>query len=399
MQFNLRNTLALSTASLAALGLAAAAPSAFGQTLYVDQVGATGAASASSAGTAIFLDEYDTSGNLGNSFNLSTYGTNTIVDTGNAGSEGALNLAGNYLTFAGYDTPVGTASLPGAVNRGVGIVNLTTGAVDTSTSLTSATTYSGNNIRSAVTGDGANIFTAGTASSITTGGVRHTTDGGTTSSSVESSTNANTRVVEEYNGNVYYSTGSATGVGATGIYELGPATSTTAATPTAVATTANINGGLSVTSPYAFVFASPTTLYVADSSSGLLKFTNSGGGFTETESLALTNLTGLTVDPLTGTLYGVAGSFTTGTGANTVTTDSMLYSFTDSGTALSDSVLATASSAGYNFRGVQVVDAAPVALVAPAPEPSGFVAMFIGMGALGLAAARRRKGIASCQAA
>jgi hypothetical protein len=353
---------------LTGLALMTTATAAFAQgTIYVEQVGQTGSTTAlSSAGTALFLDQFTTSGTaIGTALNLTTAGANTIVDSGTATSEGVLTQSGNYLTFVGYDTAVGTAGVAtGTANRGVGVYNITTGLVDDTTSLTDA--YLGNNIRSATTTNGVNIFTSGTAASasVATGGVRSTTDGSSTTTAQET-LYTNTRYVESYNGNTYFSTGTGSG-----IYELNGT-----ATPTTVVTAA------SIASPYAFVFANGgTTLYVADSTNGIEKFTSTGGVFSSTATETF-NVTG-------GGISGLAFGGTDSAGnnilyaVNGLTGSSTLLSLDDTGTNASLTTLLTAPT-NTAFRGV--------AYIAAAPEPSSVAAMAIGIGALGLLVARRRK--------
>ena len=372
----------LGMTTLAALGLAAiAGTQAQAQgTIYVEQVGATGSTTAlTSAGTAIFLNQLTTSGtSAAATINLTTAGGNTVVDSGTAGSEGGLTQSGSFLTFAGYDAAVGTAAVAtSSAPRGVGIYNVVTGAVDTSTSLTDA--YTANNIRTAVTTDGVNIFTAGTGTPTTSAGIRQTTDGATKTTQVESAS-TNTRYVGAYNGSIYFSTGSATGVGAVGIYQVNPAN---AATPIAV-----VSDGVNLASPYDFAFTNNgSTLYVADSTKGLVKYTQQNGVFTFVTSFN----TGIT-----GGLYGLASGGTDANGNNilyaitggstsaTAPAATSLVSLDDTGTGAAFTTLATAPT-NTAFRGV-----AFIGTPAAAPEPSGIVAMLIGMGALGMSIARRR---------
>lgn len=356
---------ALGLAALATAGAQAQAPG----TIYVDRIG-DGTAALSSAGTAIFLDQYSIGGALGTSLNLSTATTNSIVNSGTAGSEGGINLVGNYLTFAGYNTAVGTAAVTGTTApRGVGIYNIATSTVDTSTMLGDA--FTKNNIRTAVTTNGTNIFAAGTGTPASSGGIRSATLGATTTTQVESSS-TNTRYVEASNGNIYFSTGSTGGVGAVGVYQVNFADPVA---PTKVAADTNL------ASPYGFVFAgNGSTLYVADSTNGLVKYTLSGGTATYAYTIALANISGLafggTDTSGNNVLYAVNGA--NGAAANT------LVSLTDTGSTATFTTLATAA-ANESFKGVAFA-ATPV----PAPEPSGWVAMLLGAGTLALVIARRR---------
>ena len=390
-----RNTLLQAgVATLAALGLAASVP-ASAQTIYVSQVGAGGATATTSAATAVFIDQFSTSGTAGTQITLPSAATGTAPTTGNryltesgsATSEGALTLStdGKSLLIGGYNATTGTASIAStsstAVNRVVGVVNVATGAVDTTTALSDA--FTGNNIRSVASPDGVNLYAGGVGASSTTttggtNGVRYTTDGSTTSttlsSSITNSNPTNVRVDNIFGGQLYASTGGSTGAAnpyAAGIYSIGTGLPTTGGQSTALV----VNTGTG-SSPYDFVFTNATTVYVADdrttSAGGLLQFTNSGSGFTQTNTF---NLAGIT----SGTA-GLRGL--TFDGANTfygISTDNRLVSFNT--TTSSFTTLAT-GTAGGQFRGVEFV---------PAPEPSGVVALALGAGVLGLMVARRRK--------
>ena len=70
--------------------------------LAVFQVG-DGSAPLGSAGTAIFLDQYTTSGSFVNGLAIPSTGSSALVNSGSAASEGQLSLSadGQYLVFAG----------------------------------------------------------------------------------------------------------------------------------------------------------------------------------------------------------------------------------------------------------------------------------------------------------
>jgi hypothetical protein len=300
-------------------------------------------------------------------------GNNPLVDSGSATSEGALTLSsdGRFLTIAGYNAAAGTAGVATSttISRGVAEINFY-GTVDTSTVLANNTTatgtYSGNNIRSAASADGSSFFLGGTSAS--NGGVRYTTKGGTSSTQLES-TQTNTRVVNIANGNLYFSTGSSiTGPPAypAGIYQIGSSGVST-------------SGGQSISlvaqtsSPYDFYFTPDgNTLYVADSSAGLERFTKSNGAFGSATVINTTkNLTGLTGATVNGTttLYSVDPT--------------NLLSFVDTNDSLATVTPTTLVTANTNeaFRGDDF---------APAPEPGEVAVLSLcGLG-LGGALLRRR---------
>ncbi|WP_027346658.1 ExeM/NucH family extracellular endonuclease [Hamadaea tsunoensis] len=240
-----------------------------------------GSAALSNAATAVFLDEYTPSGTLVRTTALPTAaaGANRrLTVSGSATSEGALALSadGRYLTLGGYDADPGLAAVAGttttAVARVVGRVD-GAGTVDTSTAITD--TFSGNNIRGAVTDDGSRFWAVGA-----NGGVRLAALGSAgTSTAINSAAPTNIRAVGIAGGRLYISTGS----GTTGVYAVGTGLPTTGGQTPALTT--------AVPSPYAFTAldrdpAVPgvDTLYVADDSAspngGVLKFSFDGTTWT-----------------------------------------------------------------------------------------------------------------------
>src|SRR6476661_1873653 len=152
----------LSVAALMAAAITGAQAQFTTGNLVVLQEGVTGGGTAlTSAGTAIYLDQFTTGGVLvGSPLAIPSTGSSALVNSGSATSEGALNRSadGQYLVFAGYNAPAGTAGVAGttsaAVPRGVATVdalgNYTLAA-------TSSTAFSANNIRSG-TSDGSGNF-------------------------------------------------------------------------------------------------------------------------------------------------------------------------------------------------------------------------------------------------
>ena len=294
--------------------------------LVIYRVG-DGSASLSGIATAVFLDEYTTSGVLVQSIPMPTTisGSNRrLVASGLATSEGYLTLSTdtNYLVLTGYDADVGTASIAGttsaAVNRVVGRVDVS-GVVDTSTALTDA--FSGSNIRSVASTNGSDLWVSGTASSAANAGSRYTTYGSTTSTQL-SSTVTNLRNSYIYAGQLYISTssGSAVRIGAVG-----------SGTPTSSGQTiANLPGFPLTGTPYGFLLvdldssvAGVDTLYVADETADQIqKFSlvagvwTSNGNITATDVRGLTGMTSGTTVNLYGTTSGSLYAFTDGTGYN-----------------------------------------------------------------------------------
>jgi hypothetical protein len=354
------------TATVALLLFAAVAQAQFTPGNLVVLRDGTGSGALTSAGTAIFLDQYTTTANgYVNSLAIPSTGSSALVNSGTATSEGALNLSANgqYLVVAGYNTNAGTASIASstsaAVPRGVGTVDASGNY--TLASITSSF-FSANNIRSG-TADGSGNYWAVGANS---GAVYL----GTGTPGAISTTVANNRVIQDIGGNLYFSTSSGS---SRGIYEI-------SGTPTGGANTAVslINNGGSA-SPYDFAFNSGMTIaYVADSSpftnsttiGGVEKWSLVGSTWTFQYSLSLgTNgAVGLAVD------FSGANPTIYATSAN----GASLFTVTDTGSSATGTLLDTAG-ANEAFRGLDF---------APAPEPSACALM--GMGLAGLWSFQRR---------
>ena len=327
----------------------------------------TGSGALSSAGTAIFLDQYTTtpSGYV-NSLAIPSSGSSALVNSGSAASEGGLNLSGDgqYLVFAGYNAAAGTASIAGttaaAVPRGVATVDASGNYI---LAATTSSFFSGNNVRSGATDGSGNFWAVGANS----GAVYM----GTGTPGPVSSTVANNRIIQDIAGNLYFSTGSGT---SRGIYEI-------SGTPTSGANTAvsliNNGGGAS---PYDFTFNSSLTIaYVADSS----PFTNSTtiGGVEKWSYNGSAWVFDYSLSYGTNGAVGLAVNFS---GANpiiyaTSANGASLFTVTDTGSSATGTLLDTAG-ANEAFRGLDF---------APTPEPSACALM--GMGLVGLWSFHRRK--------
>jgi hypothetical protein len=328
-----------------------------------------GSAPLSSAGTALFLDQFTTAGSFVNDMAIPDTGSTALVNSGTASSEGALNLSANgqYLVFAGYNATVGTASIAGttatAAPRGVAIVDASGNYTLTATS---SSFFSGNNIRSAASDGAGNFWAAGA----TTGVAYMGTIGAATAISASPLTNL--RVVQAVGNNLFYSSGS----GSTrGIYEV-------AGNPTSGSTTAvNLinTSSLGSASPYDFAFNPGMTIaYIADSDAfttssgigGIEKWRLVGGVWTFQYSLS---------DSLKDGAVGLAVDFSGSDPIIYATSPSgtNLFSVVDTGSSATGTVLANAG-ANEAFRGV---DFAPLATT---PEPSTLALGALGVAAIGL---------------
>jgi hypothetical protein len=369
----MRRLLLAATVGLITAGSSFAAPFTAGN-LVVTRVG-DGSAALGNTATAVFLDEYTTSGALVQSVALPTAaaGANNILTaSGSATSEMGLTLSqdGRFLALAGYNAALGTAGVAtGSSARTVGIVSVATGTVDTSTQLTGSL-VTGNNIRTAYTTNGTNIY-AGSA----VGGVVNTTLGANGAPTQVSSTVTNVRRVNAFNGQLFTSTmsGAFRGVNTVGT-----------GIPTTSGQTISLLNGFdpsttSAESAYDFVFTNPSTLYVANdrtgANGGIQKWTLSGGTWTQA----------YVANPVTGA--GLRGLTNVGNALYGIGTNGTIYGITDTGSGFSFNSIVT-NGTNTAFRGIVALPTA----VTSVPEAGS--AALAGLGALpliGAVIARRRR--------
>lgn len=363
---------ALSLAALSALTLVAAgsaSAAAFNtDDLVIYRVG-TGSGALSNASTQVFLDEYTTAGSLVQSITVPSKALIPLTASGSATSEGLITRSadGRYLDFTGYGATTGVTGIASTPTTGTSAYKREVAQADANGNIATVAVldaYSGNNIRSAVSVDGSSFYSSGNATS--NAGVRYGL-GGTTSVAV--STQLNTRQVNIYGGQLYYSTGS----GSTGVYALGTGTPTSSATPTLIAASS---------SPYAFLFADLSssvagydTLYVANDSKGIEKYSFASGVWSLTGTLAASGVTGLT---------GAVGS--DGQVKLYATNANKLYGVLDSAgyNQAINGTLTTLATAATNtaFRGVAL---------SPVPEPETVALLLAGLAVLGGVARQQRR--------
>lgn len=311
--------------------------------LVVFQAG-DGVATLASTGNQVILKEFTPAGIAGTSVAISTT-LNPLVVSGTATSEGALSLAANgkYLVFGGYaqalpnSTALAAAS-SSVVNRGIGIVD---GAGSYTRTALSATMYSTNNIRAGAADGVGNFWGAGG------------NDGTDYMGTVSTATNVqnvktNSRAVDIFNNQLYFSTQSASGTQTLlGIYSVGTGTPTTGGQ----SITNVINTGTG-SQPAQFYFNSASTIcYVADqrnaAGGGIQKWVYSAS----TWSLAYTLPTGTAAIGAFGVVADFSSSNPKVYATTTEGSANRLIAIVDAGASSTATTLATAGS-NVIFRGL-----------------------------------------------
>jgi hypothetical protein len=318
-----------------------------------------GAESLSSHGNSLFLDQFTTNGALADTVSIPDDSTNALIISGSATSEGGLTLSPDQrlLMFAGYQIAFtnSSSSLP---NSTAAAVPRAIGAVDASgaCAILGLTTnqYSSNNIRSATTDGLGNYWGAGANSG--------TFYFGEDLPATIQSTVANSIIIQDLGGNLYFSTSKST----PGIWKI-PGTPLLPASPSLFLPTGTGSA------PYAFAFNSNfTAAYVADETlagkGGIQRWDFNGGAWTLTYPFtALTNVgaRGVTAD-FTGP-HPVIYATTAESSANRI------VSLTDTNAA---SVATTLATAGVNqlYRGIAFAPSAGLApqFYAAASTAQGF---------------------------
>jgi hypothetical protein len=341
-----------------------------------------------------FLKEFSTAGGaplqtISLSTTVAASGNRALTNNGTATSEGfiAQSANGEVLTLIGYNSaPGGTNSGVNAsvVNRVVGVVDVATGGVDTTTALSDA--YNASNARSATALNATYLYPAGNGGSGqgASAGVRTTTTGSTTSTQLNTN-NTNIRVAEVAYGQLYASTASGTNLGIGTIGTGFPQSATNFTLLPGMPTSGTH-------SMYDFWFSNPTTLYVADDGTaanggGIQKwaFDSSdsmwklqyiilsnapNGSFAGTSTTSVRGLTGWTDG---GSLVKLFATTTAGSANNLITIND---TGVGGGTA---TVLATAPT-NTVFRGVEFINV---------PEPASLA--LVGLAGVAVAGLVRRR--------
>lgn len=312
--------------------------------LVIYRVG-DGSGTLTTASTAVFIDQYNTGGGLVNTNALPSTGTSPFTAAGSDGREGYLTRSTNGLqiVMSGYSAVAGIADIPGStvVQRIVGSLN-PAGSFSIVGGFGSSG-FSGSNIRGAAA-DGTNYWASGNAATAANAGIWYTN--GTTFNQVSNSPISDTRNVNIFNGQLYFSTQT----GTRGIYAVG----TGLPTGTGTVSTLVIDTS-AISSPVAFQFnTAQTVAYVADerpsSAGGIQKWVFSGGAWTLAYTLGTgvsgQGARGLVVDwsnPNQPTIFA--------TSAEGVTNATRLFRIRDAGSTSTALTLAT-SNADTSFRGI-----------------------------------------------
>ena len=235
--------------------------------LSVLQVG-NGTGALSNAAWPLFVVEYSLTGTETYSISLSSSGATAVTNSGTATSEGQMTMSAerDRLIIAGYNANAGTAtvasSAAAAYPRELVVMN-PSGTYSTAASTT--TLYDANNIRSG-SASATNYFSGGTVTN--PGGTAYLNTGTT----LTTSPGINTRVVQIFNGQLYFTSAVTPNVGVNML---------SAGLPTTCCQTASVITASTTGSPYGFsISPDGKTLYVADDASGIVKYAKSAGTYT-----------------------------------------------------------------------------------------------------------------------
>jgi hypothetical protein len=275
--------------------------SGFGQTTnkfndgYLTVFKVSSGTALTNTGTAIVLEEYSplTASQTSSNYNVAvpTTGTSKVVVSGTASSAGAISLSenGRYILLPGYNGSVGDANTTFTTN---GTVRTLSGSGVVGAGIASTVLwFSGNNnLRGATSDDGTNYWLSGGST-----GIQYTNS--PSSVSTISTTSTNTRVINIFNGQLFFSTGSATN----GIYQVGSGKPTSTGQTSVVQALSTVPYGFSVSPDgltiYAFGSANTIVRFTYSGSYNSSTFTYSGGTWSiASTGFSLTSATGIAVD-------------------------------------------------------------------------------------------------------
>src|SRR3954470_22409054 len=199
--------------SFVLLGVSAATAQFSQGNLAVLRWGNGSSGSLASTGAPIFVDQFTTSGSLVNTVIVPSSGANALESTGNATAEGALSLSADrqYLTFGAYNRAVGTGSgspAATALPRVIGMVDYAGNFSEPA--LSSDASLNAMSFRTALADGQGNYWGMGN-------GWGTFYFGNNSSAGTVQSTYSVNRVMNSFNGSIYFSYGSSSQQGP-GIY-------------------------------------------------------------------------------------------------------------------------------------------------------------------------------------
>jgi hypothetical protein len=288
--------------------------------LVVYRVG-TGVSTTGSS-TAVFLDEYTPGGTLVQSIALPMSGPVELTATGTSTTEGQLTLSpdGSTIAVTGYDVPPANATQTATSNGTVALVGASAGP--TYYVLPASSVINGNNIRTAVV-DGNKLYISGAATYVQYAAISSLTAGGAVNAAttpVESAAK-NIQELQVFNGQLYFSTQKQSGYGISNdsVGSLtGEPTSSTGISGVADTST---NTGSFFFEHVGTGSGAPDSLYVADNSAGIEKYSLVGGSWVVRGTIGISG----GVNGITGSVDGsgyVHIAATNSTGIYTITDES-----------------------------------------------------------------------------
>ncbi len=261
--------------------------------------------------------------------------SNLLTQSGSALSNGNLNSYNNLVAIPGHISANGTIDVNQQNTKATTILDASASIVNRYPHPSS--TFDSDNYRSAIPLTTTTFYASGNGNG-TTKGVFYF-DG----TNFNQLINFNTRNIEIFNGQLYYSTASASS-GNIGIYVLGSGLPTASATASPFITYPSTNGS----GPYGFsISPDGCTAYIADDGStnypGISKWTKDNGGNWNFQYNNPTQARGLVVDysGINPVLYATT----------TETNDNKIIKITDNGSLTIASTLLTSGS-NFLFRGI-----------------------------------------------
>ena len=261
--------------------------------------------------------------------------SNLLTQSGSATSNGYFNSYNQLVAIPGQNSANGTADVNQQNTKVTNILAISTAVVNRFSHTSS--TFDSDNYRSAIPLTSTTFYASGNGNG-TSKGVFYF-DG----TSFNQLINFNTRNIEIFNGQLYFSTASASS-GNIGIYALGTGLPTGAVTASPFITYPTTNGS----GPYGFsISPDGCTAYIADDGStnypGISKWTKDNGGNWVFQYGNTTTARGLVVD--------YSGIYPVLYATTTETNDNKIIKITDSG-SLTTTITLLTSGSNFLFRGI-----------------------------------------------